>query len=567
MNLNIEQMYKSFPKLEHNRNRFAFEKSVNLDMKLGEITPLAIIRTAPGVTYNLDICSVFKVAPMVVPPQDTAVFKIFAFGNIDRNYWDNYKYWYGEVKNPEDPDEEYTYLFPKVKMPTSYKINEGTEEEQEVTGFPYNSFYDNIGCPPELGGYSIDATIPRADRDNYNNFFRNQALEKPLRINKTDEDDDAWENMYLRKISKPRDLITASLPTQSGSEQVEIPLGSEAPVAIFGNGMTLGLTNGTNNFGLASDGTPVVQTYVNQYGTDVGTSTSSSTNNKTKSLGITTDPTKSGLSGTAILSNAMGAPLEGLYQAIAVNTYNYLKSRGGGRYFEILSNVYGITNPEAVLQIGEFLGSSSSMVTFDTITQNIETANLPVGARASNGYIENYTNLINKSFGEFGWIFIYGVVTHYPKYQQGVSKLMQTEDPLDLFNPIFNYMGDEAIYQSEIYIQPDDVVDEEGNPVNNKVWGYNKRHSRYIYPLSEIHGRQRSSYPQSLDTNHFAEYFTEAPVLNKEFDKVNDNGFKRSLAVTDETQFIGNIEITGTIDIEIPRTSIPSPFPNVKIGV
>lgn len=559
-NLNIEKFFKSFPTIDHKRNRFPFEKEINFNMKMGEITPIALLRTVPGQTYNLDLSTVIKVAPLSVPPMDNAVLKLFAFSFQDRINWDNYKYWFGEKKKPENPEEEPTYLVPKVTLPKG--------------GFAYNSFYDNIGCNPAVGNYKIDASIPRGDRRIYNKYFRNQALENPLEINNGDADDDPNQNMELRKICKPRDLFTQCLPNQSGTESVEIPLGSYAPIigtaGVKGNGKTLGLWQGDTNTGLYSSSNQILQGGVGKYGTNVGTTGAPSSGINNKTVGITLNKDMSGMivdmeeNGIiADLSKSLGAPLEGLYQAIAYNTLQYITSRGGNRYFEHLSNIYGVANPDGVLQDPEFLGSLTQMIDFDTVTQTSSTSGeaTPLANRAANGYAENYGSIINKSFGEFGWIIIYGVITYYPKYQQGVSKLMDTNDPLELFNPLFNLMGDEAIYMSDIYIQDNDVKNEEGISVNDTVWGYGKRNSRLLYPVNEVHGEQRSSYPQSLDANHFAEYFTEAPKLNKNFDKINDNGFKRALTVTNETQFVCNSIITGTQDIEIPLNAIPSPIP------
>ncbi len=540
--LNIEKFYKSFPTLSHKRNRFPFEKEINWNMKLGEITPIAAIRVVPGQTYNLDMSTVIKVAPLSITPMDNLVAKFFAFYNPDRNDWTKYKYWFGEKQNPENPEEEPTYLVPKVTAP------EG--------GFEFNSFYDNIGCPPGVPNYKIDAFLPRTDRQIYNYYFRNQTLENPLSVNLGDEDDDPNENMKLRKICKPRDLFTQCLPTQSGTTPVEIPLGSTAPV--IGNGKTLGLSSGTINVGIWPDSSSAINISTSAYGKDVGQNLPEGEPGPIGSLGVTKEGKNSGL--IADLSNAMGAPLEGLYQAVAYNTFQYLTSRGGNRYFEHISNIYGTVNPDGVLQQPEFLGSTSQMIEFDTVTQTSSTASepTPLGNRTANGYMENYGELINKSFGEFGWIIIYGVVTCYPKYQQGVSKLMQTDDPLELFNPIFNLMGDEAIYRSEIFVQSDDVVNEQGTPVNDEVFGYGKRNSRLLYPVNEIHGEQRSSYAQSLDAYHFAQEFEEAPTLNKDFDKVTDEAFKRALTVTNETQFICNSLITGIQDIEVPLEAIPN---------
>lgn len=565
MNINIEQFFKSFPTMSHPRNRFPWKKTVNFNMKVGEITPLMLIRTVPGATYNLDLATILKCAPLQVPPQDDAIFKVFAFYQADRNTWNNYPYWFGEKQKPENPEEEPTYLVPKVTAPgewTETIINANGEEETIThTGYKFNSFYDNIGCVPGISNYKIDAFIPRADRQIYNTYFRNQTLENPLEINLGDEDDDPLENMELRKICKPRDYFTQGLPSVSGMTPVEIPLGSTAPV--IGNGMAIGITNGEEEGYILNSADNTANKYPNgsnqllpfSGGNNIGTSPG-------RALGLSQNSENSGL--IADLSKAMGAPLEGLYQAIAYNTLQYLTSRTGERYFERLSNIYGVVNPDGVLRQPEFLGSTSQMIEFDTITQTSSTTGQesPLGHRASNGYCESYgENLINKSFGEFGWIFVYGVVTLYPKYQQGISKLMQTEDPLELFNPIFNYMGDEEIKNSEIYVQSDEVVDEDGTPINDKPWAFGKRNSRLLYPIDEIHGEQRSSYPQSLDFNHFAEYYEELPNLNKEFDKINDNGFKRSLQLTNETQFVGNCMMTGTLDIEIPTEALPQPMP------
>ena len=64
---------------------------------------------------------------------------------------------------------------------------------------------------------------------------------------------------------------------------------------IMGNGMTLGLFNGSDNFGL-SNSTYTTRLYPssNTYGTDVGTAPSGSEGNMV-SFGITTDPDKSGI--------------------------------------------------------------------------------------------------------------------------------------------------------------------------------------------------------------------------------------------------------------------------------
>ncbi len=143
MSINKEEFMSQQESVELKRNRWPYEKEINFNMKMGEITPITTIRVYPGMTLNLDVASILKVAPLVTPPMQNAVYKMYAFYVPDRISWENYKYWFGEAKNPENPEEETTYLVPKVTLPTG--------------GFDYNSFYDNIGCPPNVGNYKINA--------------------------------------------------------------------------------------------------------------------------------------------------------------------------------------------------------------------------------------------------------------------------------------------------------------------------------------------------------------------------------------------------------------------------
>ena len=70
----------------------------------------------------------------------------------------------------------------------------------------------------------------------------------------------------------------------------------EGKIPVFGNGLTLGLTNGTINGSLQRDAT-YTKFYTDSYGKSVGYDGANSVNS-TKSLGVTTDPAKSGIEGT-----------------------------------------------------------------------------------------------------------------------------------------------------------------------------------------------------------------------------------------------------------------------------
>ena len=72
-------------------------------------------------------------------------------------------------------------------------------------------------------------------------------------------------------------------------------------VPVKGNGMTLGLTDGTTNGGMVTVNTnyPSFNAIAGNYGKSVGAKNASGTHMQlSKTVGITTDPTKSGIVGT-----------------------------------------------------------------------------------------------------------------------------------------------------------------------------------------------------------------------------------------------------------------------------
>lgn len=67
---------------------------------------------------------------------------------------------------------------------------------------------------------------------------------------------------------------------------------------IYGNGMTLGLTDGTGTTGLFGQaGNGILGNYTLLYGEPVGSTHAGANYNPNKSMGVTTDPTKSGITG------------------------------------------------------------------------------------------------------------------------------------------------------------------------------------------------------------------------------------------------------------------------------
>lgn len=97
---------------------------------------------------------------------------------------------------------------------------------------------------------------------------------------------------------------TFNLPNYTSARMV-----TSDTVAVNGNGVTLGLTDGTSNFALSTTTSDTDKNFYmmvkNNYGTNVGTRNGSSyVTGDLIGIGVTTDTTKSGLTGLVSLASS-----------------------------------------------------------------------------------------------------------------------------------------------------------------------------------------------------------------------------------------------------------------------
>ncbi len=118
----------------------------------------------------------------------------------------------------------------------------------------------------------------------------------------------------------------------------------------------------------------------------------------------------------------------------------------------------------------------------------------------------------------------------------------------DYFFPTLAHLGEQSIYNQEIYAQ--------GNDQDNEIFGYQERFGEYRYKNSYITGKFRSSDPQSLDIWHLAQDFKNLPTLNSEFIEENPP-LKRVLAVQDEPEILLDVYHDFTDIRPIPQYGIP----------
>lgn len=122
-------------------------------------------------------------------------------------------------------------------------------------------------------------------------------------------------------------------------------------------------------------------------------------------------------------------------------------------------------------------------------------------------------------------------------YQQGVRRMWHKSTRYDRYWPSLAHLGEQEILNSEIYYQDQSVLNADGTPVNEDVFGYQERYAEYRYRPSQITGQFRSTSALPLDAWHLSQEFTTLPVLGDTFIQENPP-VDRIIAVPSEPHFI-----------------------------
>lgn len=512
----------------------------------GDLIPaFATIQVQPGDTW--------KITTSILARLNTSRYPTIARGWVVYNWfyvphsqiWDNWDALMGENKDSAWVTQT-AYSVPKINIPEGTTIQNG-------------SLLDHFGWPTGQGNFKAGALKVRAYSWICNEFYRNQNIEAPYAPDTGDTEITYTENGDWTVGGKPNqilrnaDYFSTALPEPQKGPDVLLPLGTYAPVV--GDGKTLGVTDGTHEGGFTTSevtGGYATRGYLSLSGTNAGTTGGSNALSLNRSIGVTTDPEKSGLK--TILETA-GAELSVVRDAFVTKHIYETDSRAGTRAAEMLWARYGVEIDPLELGRPVLLTGGKFDMSTNQIAQMAPTEGAPTGTLTAFGYTNNRSEQETFSFKQHGTLMCLVATAFEHKYQNGIPREDMKFDRFDFWHPEFAGLGDQPIYDYEIFA----TGGANGTIATESVMGYAVRGAEYQNYPSIISGQVRSNYTQSLDYVHMADEYSSTPTLSTDWMKENPNNLDRTIYVTSDVtnQFIIDFVAEFEITTCMPLYSIP----------
>ncbi len=552
MNRNVESHFALNPtNIDIPRSKFDMSHQYKTTFNAGLLIPLGEpLECLPGDTFQVGAGMACRMQPMVHPPMDNMYLDIYFFAVPLRLLWDHFPEFMGENRT-DYWTQKTEYETPITKAPSG--------------GWLQGTIADYFTLPTKVANIEVNSFAFRAYCLIWNEWFRDQNLQSPTSYatddttvtgsNGSTYQTDAIKGGKPLPVSKYHDYFTSALPEPQKGPDVLLPLGTSAPVSVFGNGKTLGLTDGTSNFGtIASNSTVTHLTaYTGAFNKSVGTQTATGSEVGTKNLGIVKDGSLSGLTGLADLSNATAATVNQFRLAYQTQRLYEKDARGGTRLTELIKSHFGVTSPDARMQRPEYLGGKRIPITVNEVIQTSATTEVSQQGNVAGYSLTNDKSeaIFVKSFTEHCLVVGLACVRYDHTYQQGLARQFSRRRRFDYYWPALANIGEVGIKNKEIYAQ--------GNTKDDEVFGYQEAWAEYRYRNSRVTGQFRTNATGTLDSWHFADSYNSLPTLSSTWIAENKDNIDRVLSVNSSVadQFIADFYFKIEATRPMPMYSIP----------
>ena len=489
-------------------NTFDLSHDRKFSGKIGELMPISVMEVVPGDKFNIKATNMTRFAPLITPIMHKASVYCHFFFVPNRILWPN---WENFISGGEDGLADPTFPTVDLTIPTQY----GVQTLADYLGLPTGNQLTDVSALPFAAYQKI-----------YQDYYRDENLITKTDVSVTDgtqSNTDTIELSSMKKRAWQHDYYTSALPWTQRGPEATIPLGTTAPINWNDSPGVSDYLKYTENgavvasFDSSSSASPL---YTSSSGRPAINTPGAPPNDR-----VSWDNSEHL---TADLTQASASSINDLRRAFRLQEWLERNARGGARYIEIITAHFGVRSSDARLQRPEFLGGSSTPITISEVLQTSANASEPTpqGNMAGHGVSVGSSNYVSYRAEEHGYII--GIMSVMPKtaYQQGVPKHWKKLDKFDYYWPSFANIGEQPIYNEELYHQ--------NTAEDAEVFGYTPRYAEYKYIPSTVHGEFRDS----LKFWHMGRIFANKPTLNQDFIECDATEVDRVFNVTEGSEHL-----------------------------
>ena len=533
-------VFNTVPTIKHSRSRFDLSHSHKTAINAGDLVPFLVQEIYPGDSFDIDSKAVVRATSAFLKPvMDDCFFDMFYFFVPNRLVDNRWQAVMGEnTQSAWAPAGT-------VQAPVSYPSS----------AVPVGSIADYMGIPTNMvftskNSPAINIYPFRAFALIWNDWFRDENVVPPMSIQKgpgsSSEiiNSNPWSVInYMGmppKVAKVHDYFTSALPEpQKGNAQSIV--GTQLYPVIPLNVETGNLISNQTKVVVAGPSTPV--------------STPAALTTNTSSYLVASQsagaPTTTYLGFDNLFArNDQGISVNDLRLSVQLQKQLERDARSGSRYIEYIRAAFGVDAGDYRLQRPEFLGGSRNPISIQQVPQTSQGTSESPLAELGAYSLSMGSARAKKGFVEHGFVIGVMCIRQYHTYQQGVERFWRRQNRIDYYDPVFQSIGEQPVYQNELYALS----------ARDSVFGYQEAWADLRYRPNRVSGKMRSTVADSLDIWHFGDEYSSAPVLNQTFINETPRFIDRTLAVpsTTEPQFILDIRINEYATRCLPIYSVPS---------
>lgn len=497
-----------YSEIEINKPRSVFDLDQRhiMTMAIGKLTPILCEEVLPGDTWTMDTASMIRAAaPFVSPVYGDLTLSLYAFFVPNRLIWNHWFQFCGQ-NDQAAWTEKKDYLIPKSNP--LLQISPGSIGDS--LGIP-QFYWQNDGKTLAINELPLRGYVKI-----WNDWFRNQNTQAPVLMTYEDEANTTYTyDSELLTVNKFHDRYTDCLPSPQKGEPVSIGLAGLAPLKtdlLYDIGTNVKIGAGPDMAGglLGIDATSG----------RVGLAQSTSEQNTT----INANPVH--LTNLyADLSKATATTINQLRMEVKTQAYLELLATGGSRYNELIYSLFGVQTGDTRAYRPELLGGVHVPLNMQEVVANSSSADNSKTQYALGQQVVKLTNgddssLCTASFTEHGYIYILACVRRQNQYYQGLERKWKRNTFLDFYNPMFDTIGEQPIYQNELDLSWDNATTDTlggqtaWDDTGKQVFGYQEAWIEYRTFKDYITGAMVPSQMKPGDNNSLPTY-TFAQTLNK----------------------------------------------------